>query len=411
MPTRPHRLSVARSVPERRAGAAATAPAADRSAGRADRHRKDDAALPLRRRPEQRAEQQPEPVPVPPARLVRRQVRARHRPVRARHVLRHASRGAHLLLARDDRVAAQRAPRRSRRRRGDDQGAVRAAAGRAVRRPARRPAPAARLDGDDPPHGRLARRLVLGRGLYQDVRSRPRRSARRRKRSAARSIPTRASACTACAVTASAKDAGTFAATENIAGFPGDPIKFKDDGSWRTPAPAASGTVAADGRRAAARPRAREERAARVAVAGPDTGAHPALPRRAARHDARASQRPAAVPDLGPVHGLPRRGAGAAGARSRAVPAGDVADAAAVVLTAAVAAAGTGTASTCRSTASGAGRRWAWRAAIRCSSRSSRASRRSSTRFRTARSPAIIPRKRARRSSSKSSTRACAATA
>ncbi len=42
----------------------------------------------------------------------------------------------------------------------------------------------------------------------------------------------------------SAKDAGTFAATENIAGFPGDPIKFKDDGSWRTPAPAASGTVA-----------------------------------------------------------------------------------------------------------------------------------------------------------------------
>ncbi len=44
---------------------------------------------------------------------------------------------------------------------------------------------------------------------------------------------------------ASAKDAGTFAATENIKGFPGEPITFKDDGSWRaSPTLAAFATAA-----------------------------------------------------------------------------------------------------------------------------------------------------------------------
>jgi hypothetical protein len=42
----------------------------------------------------------------------------------------------------------------------------------------------------------------------------------------------------------SANDATTFASTSNIKGFPGDPITFKVDDSWRTPAPVPSASAA-----------------------------------------------------------------------------------------------------------------------------------------------------------------------
>ncbi|HEY0396229.1 MAG TPA: hypothetical protein VGD01_17225 [Candidatus Elarobacter sp.] len=42
----------------------------------------------------------------------------------------------------------------------------------------------------------------------------------------------------------SANDATTFASTSNIKGFPGDPITFKIDDSWRTPAPVPSPSAA-----------------------------------------------------------------------------------------------------------------------------------------------------------------------
>ena len=54
----------------------------------------------------------------------------------------------------------------------------------------------------------------------------------------------------------SANDATTFASLSNIKGFPGDPITFKVDDSWRTPPPSAS---AATARAAAASPSPQSE--------------------------------------------------------------------------------------------------------------------------------------------------------
>ncbi len=313
-----------RPVPQSRARTGRTALAGLGAAGRADRHRKEDAALPLRRRSGSCAQQQPEPLPVSPARLVRRQVRPRHRSVRARPVLRHASRRAHLLLARDDDVAAQRPPRRAGRRRGDHQGTVQPRARGALRRARRRAFAAARLDGDDPPHVGLARRLVLGRSLHQDRRE----QADDVRRHA---VSQRGLRPVLPALPRLRERRGHVRGARQHQGLRG---RAADVQNRRLLAHAAAGgDRGGDDRAQTDRPRAREERAAAHARArGSARLAN--VSGRAARHDARAPEGPAAVHDVGPVHGLPRCRVG------RAVRPADVADAAAHLHAAAVTAAG-----------------------------------------------------------------------
>ena len=166
------------------------------------------------------------------ARLEAGQAHPRYRPLPKRHILRHPSGGARLLLAGGHELAGRRPQGTDPGWRHDHQGDV-STAGRSLRGGAGVGPSDTDVDGDDAGRLRPRRRLVLDLLRQQSEALRSSRCRRRRTRDDfpfAYPDSDFGSYCVRCH--ASADGEMTFSTTENIEGFHGEPIEYEVDDSW-----------------------------------------------------------------------------------------------------------------------------------------------------------------------------------